>query len=320
MGIILDIYKCQLHLNILRKPPLRALLAHMHIGVCRLGYVVHAPATFQRCMMNIFSKLEKFVEVFMDDFTIHGDSFNQCLENLKLVLQTLLFLNQQKYTLDIISDMGLLGSKPTSTSIEQNHRLSQSTCPFLSDPKPYRCLVGRLIYLTVTRLDLAYSIHVLSQFMHEPREDHWDFVLRLIRYLKNCPGQGILLSSDTELNLTGWCDSDWVACPLTRRSLTGWLIFLRNSSISWKTKKQPTVARSSTEAEYHSMASITCELKWLKGLLLSLGCINLKLSLFSVIVNPFFILDRPKWTCLPKKLSRSTVSDQELYASPQPTI
>ena len=95
--------------------------------------------------------------------------------------------------------------------------------------------------------------------------------MRVVRYLKGTPGQGVLLRADSELSLQGWCDSDWAAYPLTRHSLTGWIVFLGHSPISWKTKKQHTVARSSAEAEYRSMAAITCELKWLKGLLLSLG-------------------------------------------------
>ena len=107
--------------------------------------------------------------------------------------------------------------------------------------------------------------------MHEPRTEHWEAALRVVRYLKGTLGQGILLRSDSNLTLQGWCDSDWAACPITRRSLTGWLVFLGQSPISWKTKKQNTVSRSSAEAEYRSMAAITCELKWLKGLLLSLG-------------------------------------------------
>lgn len=83
------------------------------------------------------------------------------------------------------------------------------------------------------------------------------------------------------MSLTGWCDSDWAACPLTRRSLTVWFVFLGHSPISWKSKKQPTVARSSAKAEYRSMTSLTCELKWLKGLLLSLGVHHPKtISLF----------------------------------------
>ena len=107
--------------------------------------------------------------------------------------------------------------------------------------------------------------------MHAPRVEHWDAALRVVRYLKGSPGQGILLPSNCDLRLTGWCDSDWASCPLTRRSLTGWIVFLGGSPISWKTKKQHTVSRSSAEAEYRSMASITCELKWLKGLLSCLG-------------------------------------------------
>ena len=107
--------------------------------------------------------------------------------------------------------------------------------------------------------------------MQEPRTDHWDVALRVVRYLKGTPGQGILLRSNSDLTLQGWCDSNWTACPLTRKSLTGWLVFLGYSPISWKTKKQNTVSRSSAEAECRSMATITCELKCLKGLLLSLG-------------------------------------------------
>ncbi|XP_057521602.1 uncharacterized mitochondrial protein AtMg00810-like [Amaranthus tricolor] len=175
-----------------------------------------------------------------------------------------LFLCQRKYTLDIISETGLLGAKPVGFPIEQNHRLGFATGEYMKDPETYRRLVGRLIYLAVTRPDLAYSVHILSQFMQEPRLAHWEAALRVVRYLKGTPSQGILLRADSELTLEGWCDSDWAACPLTRRSLTGWLIFLGQSPISWKTKKQHTVSRSSAEAEYRSMTAITCELKWLK--------------------------------------------------------
>ncbi|KMT06637.1 hypothetical protein BVRB_7g158040 [Beta vulgaris subsp. vulgaris] len=155
--------------------------------------------------------------------------------------------------------------------MEQNHRLGHDTGDLFDDPERYRRLVGRLIYLAVTRPDLAYSVHILSQFLQAPRQAHWDAAIRVVRYLKGTPGQGLLLSSASELTLQGWCDSDWAACPITRRSLSGWLVFLGHSPISWKTKKQHTVSLSSAEAEYRSMSALTCELKWLKGLLLSLG-------------------------------------------------
>ncbi|RVW61844.1 Retrovirus-related Pol polyprotein from transposon RE2 [Vitis vinifera] len=174
-----------------------------------------------------------------------------------------LFLCQRKYTLDIVSEVGLLGAKSCGFSIEQNHRLGLANGELLSNPESYRRLVGRLIYLAVTRPDLAYSVHILSQFMQEPRIEHWEAALRVVRYLKGTPGQGILLRADSDLSLQGWCDSDWAACPVTRRSLSGWLVFLGQSPISWKTKKQHTVSRSSAEAEYRAMAAVTCELKWL---------------------------------------------------------
>jgi hypothetical protein len=107
--------------------------------------------------------------------------------------------------------------------------------------------------------------------MQQPRVDHWNAALRVVKYLKGSPGQGILLSKTASFQLHGWCDSDWAGCPLTRRSTTGWFVFLGHSPISWKTKKQHTVSRSSAEAEYRAMATTTCELKWIKSLLSDLG-------------------------------------------------
>ncbi|GAA0162775.1 transmembrane signal receptor [Lithospermum erythrorhizon] len=114
-------------------------------------------------------------------------------------------------------------------------------------------------------------VHVLSQFSHEPCQEHWSDTLRVVKYLKGCPGQGILLKADCDLHLTGWCDSYWASCLVTRHFVSGCIVFLGHSPISWKTKKQVTVSPSSAEAEYRSMDVVTCELKWLKGLLQGLG-------------------------------------------------
>ena len=116
----------------------------------------------------------------------------------------------------------------------------------------------------------------------------------MTRYLKGCPGQGILLRLDCDLTLSGWCDSDWASCPLTRRSLLGWFVFLGHSPISWKTKRQVTVSRSSAEAEYKSMVVVTCELKWLKGFLISLGVHHPKaISLFCDSQSALYIAQNP---------------------------
>lgn len=129
--------------------------------------------------------------------------------------------------------------------MEQNHRLGLATGRLYEDPEQYRRLVGRLIYLCFTRPDLVHTVHILSQFMQEPRVEHWEAALRVVRFLKGNPGQGIILKSQNDLRLRGWCDAEWAGCPLTRRSLTGWLVYLGNSPISWKTKKQHTVSSSS---------------------------------------------------------------------------
>lgn len=185
--------------------------------------------------------------------------------------ETGIFLSQRKYTLDILSETGLLAAKPMHFPMEQQHRLAQSTSPDCNDPERYRRLIGRLIYLTITRPEISYAVHTLSQFMQVPKQDHWNSAMRLLHYLKGSPGKGLLLAATSQLQLHAYCDSDWGACPLTRRSVTGFFVQLGNTPISWKTKKQHTVSRSSAEAEYRSMASVTCELIWLKSLLLSLG-------------------------------------------------
>jgi len=185
-----------------------------------------------------------------------------------------LFLSQPKYALDIISEAGLLDAKPCDFPMEQNHQLAFDTCLNLDHPNHYRRLVGRLIYLTITCPKLCYDVHTLAQFMQSPKEAHWNAALRAVHYLKGHVGQGVFLSKDSSLQLTRYCDSDYATCPLTRRSLAGYFIMLGVSPISWKTKKQLTVSQSSAEAEYHSMATTSCELIWLKSLLKSLGILH----------------------------------------------
>ncbi|XP_074305495.1 uncharacterized protein LOC141640711 [Silene latifolia] len=192
-----------------------------------------------------------------------------------------IYLSQRKYALDIISETGLLGAKSCATPLEQHHKLGVAKGAVLEDAEPYRRLVGRLVYLAITRPDITYSVHVLSQYLHQPRKEHMAVALRIVRYLKGSPGQGIFLRSDSQFLIDGWCDSDWGGCPLSRRSATGWIVLLDGSPISWKTKKQATVSLSSTEAEYRFMAALVCELKWLKGLLSSLGVsLSLPMRLF----------------------------------------
>ncbi|XP_012828502.1 PREDICTED: uncharacterized protein LOC105949729 [Erythranthe guttata] len=108
------------------------------------------------------------------------------------------------------------------------------------------------------RLQPNFSSSHPNKFLQVPRQEHLDVVYCVLRYLNGSPGQGILFRSDSSLQLYAFCDADWAACPKTLRSLTVYYVQLGTSHISWKTKKQPTVARSSAEAEYRAMAMTTC--------------------------------------------------------------
>jgi hypothetical protein len=173
---------------------------------------------------------------------------------------------QRKYTLDILEEAGLLGAKPAIVPMEPDLVLTENGSEALKDPSRYRRLLGKLIYLTISRPEITYSVNTLSQFMQEPKVHHMKAAHQLLQYLKAAPGQGLLFPSDNSLDLVGYCDADWARCPTTRRSVTGYCIFLGKALISWKSKKQATVSRSSAEAEYRSMAAATCELSWLRYL------------------------------------------------------
>ncbi|KAJ8769062.1 hypothetical protein K2173_024058 [Erythroxylum novogranatense] len=179
-------------------------------------------------------------------------------------------LGRLKYFLGIEVARNAEGIFLSKTPLEQNHKLALIEGEDAHDPAQYRRLVGRLIYLTITRPELSYCVHVLAQFMQQPKKGHWEAALRV-----------------SDLNLYAYCDSDWASCPLTRRSVTGYFICLGTSPVSWKTKKQQTVSRSSAEAEYRSMTTASCELKWLKGLLRFLGVDHSRSMRLSVIIICF---------------------------------
>src|ERR1044072_2302498 len=126
---------------------------------------------------------------------------------------------------------------------------------------------GKLNYLTVTRPDIYFAVSVVSQFLNSPCEGHWDAVIRILKYIKGAPGNGLLYEDKGHARVVGYSDADWAGSPTDRRSTSGYCIFIGNNLISWKRKKQTVVARSSAEAEYRAMASATCELIWLKQLL-----------------------------------------------------
>ncbi|XP_056692189.1 uncharacterized mitochondrial protein AtMg00810-like [Spinacia oleracea] len=158
------------------------------------------------------------VLTYVDDMIIAGNN-KVALESFKAYLKT-----------------GLLGAKHVDSPMEQNHKLALAEGKELADGEKYRHLIGRLIYLVVTRPDL---------------DTPYIFCHSLCRTKKRNIGKQL-----ASCKLEGWCDSDWASCPITRRLLTGWVVLLDFSPVSWKTKKQHTVSRSSAEAEYRSMVPV----------------------------------------------------------------
>ena len=177
------------------------------------------------------------------------------------------YLTQVKYTSNLISQASITDSKIIDTPIEYNCCLNSHDGKSLSDVTLYRQLVGNLIYLTVTRPDISYAVHVVSQFMVAPRSPHYAIVLRILRYMKGTIFDGLHFSSHSSLILHAYSDVDWAGDPTDRQSATRYCFLLGDSLITWRSKKQTVVARSSTETEYRALAGTTVELIWLRWLL-----------------------------------------------------
>ncbi|KAB2628036.1 hypothetical protein D8674_032831 [Pyrus ussuriensis x Pyrus communis] len=182
-----------------------------------------------------------------------------------------IFLSQRKYVLDLLKETGMLGCKPVDTPIVEKHHLCLDPNQKSVDKGRYQRLVGRLIYLAHTRPDIAYAVSVVSQFMHSPSEDHMAAVMRILAYLKSAPGKGVLYRKHGHLRIEGFTDADWAGSVGDRRSTSGYFTFVGGNLVTWRSKKQKVVSRSSAEAEFRGMAHGICELLWLRKLLEGLG-------------------------------------------------
>jgi len=167
-------------------------------------------------------------------------------------------ISQRKYALDLLEETGLLNSKFVETPMNPNAKLLPSQGELLSDPEKYRRLVGKLNYLTITRPDISFAVSMVSQFLNSPCVDHLNAVTR---------GKGLLYGHNDHTGVVCYTDADWAGSPSDRRSTFGYCVSIGGNLISWKSKKQHVVARSSAEAEYRAMALAACEVIWLKQLL-----------------------------------------------------
>lgn len=190
-------------------------------------------------------------------------------------------VTQRKYVLDLLKETGMLGSKPVDTPMDSTTKLGDKKDGTPVDTGRYQRLVGKLIYLSHTRPDIAFAVSVVSQYMHAPCEEHMEAVLRILKYLKGSPGKGLFFSKNETRSIEGFTDADWAGSIEDRRSTSGYCTFVWGNLVTWRSKKQTVVARSSAEAEFRAMAHGTCEMLWLKLLLEELEMkINLPLKIY----------------------------------------
>uniref|UniRef100_A0A2N9GHA6 Reverse transcriptase Ty1/copia-type domain-containing protein n=1 Tax=Fagus sylvatica TaxID=28930 RepID=A0A2N9GHA6_FAGSY len=183
-----------------------------------------------------------------------------------------LFVHQHKYLTDFLHKFHMTECKAATTPIAPTPSLSTTTTDLLSDPTPYRSLVGALQYATFTRPDIAFAVNRVCQFMHQPSTLHFAAAKRILRYLKGTLDKGVLFQAGP-LALTAFTDADWAGDASDRRSTSGIVVFLGNNPITWLSKKQHTVSRSSTEAEYRSLPLVLLSLPSFAKFSMISGCI-----------------------------------------------
>ena len=227
--------------------------------------------------------------VYVDDIILTGDDQKE-MERLKTSLATEfeikdlgslryflgmevarsrkgIVVSQRKYILDLLKETGMSSCKPADTPIDPNKKLGDSKQGDPVDAGQYQRLVGKLIYLSHTRPDIAFAVSLVSQFMHNPYKEHLEATYRILRYLKNSPGKGLLFKKNERRMIEAYTDADWAGSVTDRKSTTGYCTYVWGNLVTWRSKKQNVVARSSAEAEYRAMSNGVCEILWLHRIL-----------------------------------------------------
>uniref|UniRef100_H3G9W5 Reverse transcriptase Ty1/copia-type domain-containing protein n=1 Tax=Phytophthora ramorum TaxID=164328 RepID=H3G9W5_PHYRM len=184
-----------------------------------------------------------------------------------------ILMNQRAYIKRLAEKFGVDKCKAVHTPADCNSKLVKMSEEEAFVAKyPYRELVGALMYLaTCTRPDIAQAVGEVAKFCERYNKSHWVAAKRILKYLKTTQDMGIVFNGAIKGEPIGYADANWAGDLDTRRSTTGYVFFLNGSAISWKSKRQPTVATSSTEAEYMSLYSATQEAVWLRLLLKDMG-------------------------------------------------
>jgi histone deacetylase 1/2 len=182
-----------------------------------------------------------------------------------------MYLTQRKYVAELLNRTHMAEAKPYTSPMSTTCHVSTTERVKFLDPSLYRQVVGSLQHLTFTRPDFSFSIHKVSKFMHNPLESHCQAVKRILRYLKHTISTRLFLRRSPNSAIQAFSDSDWAGDRDDRWSISAYCVFMGNNLILWRCKQQFTVARSSIEAEYKSLADTASELQWLQSILSEIG-------------------------------------------------
>nr|GEX83455.1 uncharacterized mitochondrial protein AtMg00810-like [Tanacetum cinerariifolium] len=182
-----------------------------------------------------------------------------------------IFISQDKYVAEILRKFGLTDGKSASTSIDTEKPLLKDLDGEDVDVHTYRLMIGSLMYLTSSRLDIMFSVCACACFQVSPKASHLHAVKRIFKYLKGKPHLGLWYPKDSPFNLVAYSDSDYDGASLDRKSTTGGCQFLGCRLISWQCKKQTVVATSSTKAKYVAATSCCAQALWIQNQLLDYG-------------------------------------------------
>ena len=183
------------------------------------------------------------------------------------------WLGQPAHTARLLTKMGMSDCKPVKTPTDPSHHLVKATeAEETLDQRLYQSLVGSLMYLaTCTRPDIAYAVATLARFSSKPNQAHWVAAKRVLRYLKGTSNLGILFRGSEPGSCVAYADADWAGDVEDRKSTSGYMFLIAGGPVSWRSKKQDTVALSTAEAEYVALSSATQECVWMRRLNSELG-------------------------------------------------
>ena len=189
-------------------------------------------------------------------------------------------MSQRKYIKEVLKRFNMEECKPIGTPLDANVKLLKLSVQEFEDIEremegvPYKSGIGSLMYAMVaTRADLAFAVSMVSQIMSRAGPAHWSAVKRIMRYLQSTMDYKLCLGG-SDLALRGYCDADWAGDANERRSTTGYVFFVGVGAISWNCRRQPTIALSTTEAEYMATSQSTREAIWLRKLLADVGFVQ----------------------------------------------